>query len=350
MRQDAVEFLEALLKIPSLSGEEDLLANFLIQRMDDLGFQTHQDQVGNVIGAVGSPHPDRTLVLLGHMDTVAGVVPVRQEKNQLYGRGAVDAKGPLAAFVYAAAQVKDKLRNDQVIVIGAVDEEANSIGARHIAETMDAPDGVIIGEPSGWEGITLGYKGTLRVNYELTKPAGHSAGKEPSPAEEGIAFWNRFVEFAAEFNGDRQPPRFDTLDPALLSITTHGDGLEDKVTLKISLRIPLGVDGETLQDTIVDWSDQSEMTFPFDEPAFRADKNSPVVRALLRAIRQAEGRPRFKLKTGTSDMNIIGPAWDCPIAAYGPGDARLDHTPDEHMDLDEFQRGISVLAKALLLW
>ena len=71
------------------------------------------------------------------------------------------------------------------------------------------------------------------------------------------------------------------------------------------------------------------------------------MRALLRAIRAEGGRPRFKLKTGTSDMNVVGPAWGCPIVAYGPGDSSLDHTPDEHIDAREFRRSVRVLARAL---
>ncbi|NIU62369.1 MAG: M20/M25/M40 family metallo-hydrolase, partial [Pseudomonas stutzeri] len=59
------------------------------------------------------------------------------------------------------------------------------------------------------------------------------------------------------------------------------------------------------------------------------------------------GKPRFKLKTGTSDMNVVGPAWGCPIVAYGPGDSALDHTPREHIEIEEYQRGIEVLARAL---
>ena len=46
-------------------------------------------------------------------------------------------------------------------------------------------------------------------------------------------------------------------------------------------------------------------------------------------------------------MNVVGPAWGCPIAAYGPGDSALDHTPEEHIDLDEYQAAIGVLASAL---
>ena len=71
------------------------------------------------------------------------------------------------------------------------------------------------------------------------------------------------------------------------------------------------------------------------------------MRALLKSVRAAGGAPGFLLKTGTSDMNVVGPAWHCPILAYGPGDSSLDHTPDEHVDLAEYLRAIDVLAGAL---
>ena len=46
-------------------------------------------------------------------------------------------------------------------------------------------------------------------------------------------------------------------------------------------------------------------------------------------------------------MNIAGPGWDCPIVAYGPGDSALDHTPDEHIDLDEYLLAVDVLTAVL---
>ena len=63
---------------------------------------------------------------------------------------------------------------------------------------------------------------------------------------------------------------------------------------------------------------------------------------------RAEGlEPAFKVKSGTSDMNVVGPAWNCPIVAYGPGDSSLDHTPDEHLDLTEYRQAIAVLTRVL---
>jgi LysW-gamma-L-lysine carboxypeptidase len=341
-----IAFLEELVSIPSPSGEEDAVAAYLVEQMTALGFRAHRDEVGNVVGVVGDPEAERKIVLLGHMDTVPGLVPVRREENRLYGRGAVDAKGPLAAFVLAAARTAPRLNGACVRVIGAVEEEAHGRGARHLARTMPPPYCVIIGEPSDWQGITLGYKGMLCADYQLVQPGQHSAGEGLGPAQKAVAFWNQLVTHAEELNLGRSG-RFDTLDPALREFRTSSDGLDDSVDMNIVVRLPPGADAAELKQKMLAWCNGAKLSFPGSDPPFRSGKNTPPVRALLRAIRAEGGQPRFKLKTGTSDMNVVGPAWGCPIVAYGPGDSSLDHTPDEHIEIEEFQRGINVLARAL---
>ena len=344
---DAIGLLQELLAIPSVSGEEEACASHLVERMTALGFRAYRDGVGNAVGELGDPAAERTVLLLGHIDTVPGEIPVRRENGCLWGRGAVDAKGPLAAFVLAAARAAPDLVGTRLLVIGAVEEEADSRGARHLAEVMKPPDVVIIGEPGGWEGITLGYKGSLRVDYHLAREAGHGAGDRIPPAEEAVGFWNRLVSYAAEWNGDRRPPRFDTLDLGLRGMQTRGDGLRETVEMAVGMRIPSGLDVMALKERVLGWAGEARVTFPYEEPPYRAEKNTCVVRALLRAVRRAGGQPRFKLKTGTSDMNVVGPAWGCPMVAYGPGDSALDHTPDERVCVAEFRRAVRVLADAL---
>jgi LysW-gamma-L-lysine carboxypeptidase len=83
------------------------------------------------------------------------------------------------------------------------------------------------------------------------------------------------------------------------------------------------------------------------DPAYKAEKNTPLVRSFLSAIRQAGGKPAFAIKTGTSDMNTVAPAWGCPTLAYGPGDSMLDHTLDEHILVSEYLQSVSVLANVI---
>ena len=350
---DEIAFLEELVSIPSPSGAEEAAVAWLVARMADLGFHAYRDGAGNAVGTLGPPEGKPTVLLLGHIDTVEGWIPIRREDGWLHGRGTVDAKGPLAAFVLAAARTAPRLGKARVVVVGAVEEEYRSKGAHYLVETMPPPDCVLVGEPSGWEGITLGYKGSLAVEYRRVQPAGHSAGAGEPPAQAAVAFWNRLVEHCRALNQrlapspGAPPPRFGSLDPSLRAIRTFGDGLREGVEMHIGLRLPPGIDLDALKRQMRTWADGAELAFPYAEPPFQTEKNTPLVRALLRAIRAEGGRPRFKRKTGTSDMNVVGPAWRCPIAAYGPGDSRLDHTPAERLSLEEFQRALRVLTRVL---
>ncbi len=343
---DETAFLEALLAIPSPSGQEDAIAAYLLRQMTVRGFRAHRDEAGNVVGTVGNPEARHEIVLLGHMDTVPGLIPLREEGGKLYGRGAVDAKGPLAAFILAAERVAPRLDEARLTVIAAVEEESHGRGARHLAQTRQAPYCTIIGEPSAWQGVTLGYKGLLSFDYRRRQPGTHSAGETPGPAEQAVALWNNLMMYAAGRNGGRSG-HFDTLDPALRSFRTFGDGLYEGVEMSIVMRLPPGLQPAEVRQQVGQWCNGDEISFYPSDPPFEAPKNTPLVRAMLKAIRAHGGRPRFKLKTGTSDMNIVGPAWGCPIVAYGPGDSSLDHTPEEHVEIDEFLRAIEVLVQAL---
>ncbi len=91
-----------LVGIPSPTGSEQEATRWLVGRMLELGFtEASIDESGNAVGRMGDG-PNQA-ILLGHIDTVPGVIPVRLEGDLLYGRGTVDAKGPLAAFVDAVA-------------------------------------------------------------------------------------------------------------------------------------------------------------------------------------------------------------------------------------------------------
>jgi LysW-gamma-L-lysine carboxypeptidase len=85
------------------------------------------------------------------------------------------------------------------------------------------------------------------------------------------------------------------------------------------------------------------------ELPWRGDRQNVLVRSFIHAIRSSDSgvQPGFVVKTGTSDMNVVAPLWKCPIVAYGPGDSSLDHTPQEHVSLDEYWRAILVLERAL---
>lgn len=337
------ELLEGLLKIYSPSYHEHDAVDFLTAHMNDAGMRAFRDDAGNAVGILGEGA--REFVMLGHIDTHPGFVDVREEGDLLYGRGAVDAKGPLCAF--ASAAVRTGAREGwRIVVVGAVEEECPTSKGAHFAKTQYAPAFAIVGEPSGWDRVTLGYKGSLWLEYALTRNNAHSAGQIRSANEDAVEFWLRVKEFADTFNLDKHKV-FDRLDPTLRGMRSENDGLYETAHLTIGLRLPLDITVTELETRVQEMADEAHIQFDTETPAYRADKNNPLVRAFLAAIRQGGGAPGFTLKTGTSDMNIVGPYWNCPIVTYGPGDSNLDHTPNEHVDLKEYDAAINVLAGVL---
>lgn len=354
MHQDPTKLLQEMLQIPSISTQEAELAHVLARRMAELGLESHVDAVGNAVGILGDATHGPDIVLLGHIDTVPGVVPVRIEDGKLYGRGAVDAKGPFATFVCAAARLAAERVTlpYRLVLIGAVEEEAASSKGAHYAATQYRPAACVIGEPSGWDRITLGYKGRLLVDARWEQAMAHSAGPEQAVTEQAVACWNAVAAYCKNYNHD-QTRLFEQLLPSLRNINSGSDGLSDWVSIMIGIRLPPAIKPEALAEQIRTIAAQtaagSNPTLHFHDlcSAYQGDKNNALVRAMLKGIRSAGGSPGFLLKTGTSDMNVVGPVWQCPILAYGPGDSTLDHTPQEHVLIEEYLRAIEVLATAL---
>lgn len=350
MNIDAVAFLQRMVEIESLSGQEQAVAEFIVGRMAAWGYtDAHVDAAGNAVGVRQQPDESgeigREIVLLGHMDTVPGDIPVRIEDGLLHGRGTVDAKGPLAAFVVAGATA-ELAAGTRLVVIGATEEEAaTSKGARYVRD-KHRPDFCIIGEPSGWDGITLGYKGRILFDYELRQDMGHTAGPEVGVAETAVEFWNTLHNYVQAFNQDK-PKLFDQILPSLRHIQSDSDGLTNSAVMRMGFRLPPDYDAQELIALADEAKGEAIVTHSGLEPAYQSDRTTPLYRAFAQAIRQAGGRPRPKLKTGTSDMNVVGPIWQCPIVAYGAGDSKLDHTPQEHVVVGEYLKAIEVLRRVL---
>jgi LysW-gamma-L-lysine carboxypeptidase len=345
-QHETTELLRRMVEIESVSGSEHDLARFLVEWMRSAGFDARIDDAGNAVGvregAAGGER--RELMLLGHMDTVPGHVAVRVEGDLLYGRGTVDAKGPLATFVAAAARAAIPA-GGRVVVVGAVEEEAMSRGARFLVDRY-LPDACIIGEPSGWDAVTLGYKGRLLADYRLTRPVAHTAGPQGGVAEAAVEWWQSVSAIIAALNEGRAGV-FDRVQHSIRSIRTTSDGLQDVCEATLGFRLPPGVAPEQLEALVGAVRGGADVEFRGHERAHVSDVRTPLAPPFLRAIRRAGGTPRFKNKTGTSDMNVVGPAWGCPIVAYGPGDSSLDHTPHEHISISEYLRAVDVLGSVI---
>ena len=352
-----VETLVGLVSQYSPSGQERGAVDWLVARMKSLGYTSaFVDEAGNAVGVMGSG--PRQMVLLGHIDTVPGEIMVDLTPDPsptgrgelLYGRGAVDAKGPLACFVDAVARVGAK-DGWQFVVIGAVEEERDSEGARYVVDQYK-PDFAIIGEPNHWDRVALGYKGSAWAQVTVRRGQAHTASGEETAAEAAIAVWLKIKAFVDSFNADKSKV-FDQLLLTLRGMDSDSNEFEQWAKLRVGVRLPVEVSPE-------DWCEILNKTLTVSETirvsvervgfpvsAWKCEKNSPLVRAFLSGIRTQGGEPRFVYKTGTADLNIVAPVWGCPAVVYGPGDSSLDHTPNEHIDVEDYRKAVAVLADVL---
>jgi LysW-gamma-L-lysine carboxypeptidase len=353
-----VGLLTRMLEIYSPSGEEEELSNFLAKEMEDLGFRVRKDKVGNVIGEIGQGKP--VILLCGHMDTVEGYIPVRIENNKLYGRGAVDAKAPLAAMIVAASTFLKEDFPGKILVVGVVDEEGSGKGIKHFIKEGIEPDYSIFGEPSGIEKIVFGYKGILNIKITCETPSGHSAAPWlfDNAIEKAMELWRQIQKL--HLREEKLKSRFYSTTSCLTKINggNASSMIPSRCDIYVQLRIPPQFTPEQVfnevkrkikryKDTNPKVSVKTKMESVTN--GFEADRRSVLVRALAWAIRKTTlNYASFSRKTGTGDMNLLGNALKIPVVTYGPGDSRLDHTPNEHIDLKEYLVSISVYRKALM--
>jgi len=174
---EAADLLKELLGIPSPSGRENEIGEFLAKRLEKK-FDVKKQRVGdrfNVLATKGTPR----LLFTTHMDTVPKHLEIKEDADFIYGRGACDAKGPLACMVCACETAADKGLRDFGMLFD-VGEEDDFCGIIEAIKTVE-PEQVIVGEPTGFK-VAYGQKGLLLLKVRC---AGKSApGATP---ERGIS-------------------------------------------------------------------------------------------------------------------------------------------------------------------
>lgn len=334
---DDVRVLERLVSRYSPSGREMPAVWEFVKIARELGYVARVDRAGNGIARRGHGRP--RILMLGHIDTVEGERPVRTVRGRVHGRGAVDAKGAIAAALLAGRNFAGP---GELVVVAAVGEEIDSRGARHLIPRL-RPDRVIVGEPSGWDGVTIGYKGELQLDAEFRGRRTHYSSPTPTTADVALDWAMTVRAWAATRRVDSL---FHSLTVKTIGLATLGRGDEESVRVTVDLRIPPGLTTRELLRTLPSEPGRPSIAVRIRVEPIEIARTDPVVAALSAGIRAKGGRPTLWRKAGTSDLNLVLPAWKVPGAAYGPGDARLDHTSRESLSVADLRRAEAVLRLA----
>lgn len=348
---DIVDFHAQAVQTPShatVSEMQDLLYVTLEVEGEDPAI----DDWGNVIACkgTGSPH----VVLNTHLDTVPPHLPYERDGDRVYGRGANDAKGPLAALLAAFLAVEPT--QGRVTLAITPDEETDSVGAHHL--DVEDPDCFIVGEPTDLDATTAArgrFQGEIRIGGVGAHAANPDAGVNAVAALEPVLAALR--TFDDEHGPDEHP---DLGPPTLTPTVVHGGGaanrIPDETVVTFDRRsVPPETQTEffdALQahledavpaDATVEVLPAARET-PFLE-AWETDADSDVVEAMLDA---GAGAPRpFEAATEASYF-----ATDAPTVVFGPGvisdeDGAVAHSQREYVDLPDVEQAAAIVEVAL---
>jgi putative selenium metabolism hydrolase len=371
-------FLQDLVRIPSLSTHEEAVAVRLADEMRRVGFaDIRTDRIGNVVGRIGAGRGPK-LLFDGHMDTVDVGDPSRWSvppyeavihNGVLFGRGACDMKGGLAAMVYAAKALLDsgiELKGD-LYVAGVVQEEpCEGLAAQVLIEGGLRPDFVVLGEPSNLQ-VRLGHRGRVEIGVEVQGKAAHASSPE---------LGNNAIHNAARliFGIELLAPRLAT-DPFLgqgtIAVTqieseaASRNAIPDCCTFYIDRRLTLGeterkalaevqsiVNTEEVDAQVKITEYRATSYTGYDccvkesFPAWVMPEDSSLVQATVRTVRETLGyRPRLGRWGFSTDGTYTAGVANIPTVGFGPGEERYAHTQDEQIRLNDVVDAARVYAR-----
>ncbi len=353
-----LDLLRDLVRIPSVNprgapgdGGETAVAVYVRDWLGRHGVRAELHEVlpgrCNVVAVV--PGRDPAVVLLeSHLDTVeTDGMTVRPHDGEtrdgrLYGRGACDAKGPLAAFMLAAAELARGGPPPLTLVLaGVCDEEHAYRGVLHLLETLaDRPVvGALVGEPTGLVPATA-HKGVVRYTVRTTGRPGHSS--RPEEAVNAISLMAPVIAHLTATRPAVAP--HPLLGPATRSVTrvrggTGPNTIPGSCEVDIDRRTLPGEDPEAVwqqdRDELTALGTEVDPPFTVD-PALDTPPGTPVVSALCDAL-AAHGRPHhiqgMPFGTDASKLARAG----MPSVVFGPGSVTDAHAAAESVDLAEVE-------------
>jgi acetylornithine deacetylase len=345
---DVAKLLRELVLVPSVSGAEDQLADFVVQRLRALGLET--ERTGNTVLARLGRGKGPRLLLNSHLDTVPvgnGWTrdPHREDwrDGRLYGRGANDAKASVAAMIAALgelAQSPRALQGEAWLALTACEETTNA-GMAAALERLGSPDGAVTGEPTGLE-VVRAQSGLAVLTAEWRGRACHAAHVARVEHDNALLAGARELANCAPYvEVGREHP---LLGKSTLVATVFESGARHNV---VPDRAQATFDGRLAPPYAADDGVRAlAQRMPTAHVAVRSARLQPIETAedhpLVRAALAVAGRTSAIGSSTLSDMALLQ---GVPCVKCGPGETARSHTPDEFVLQSEVEAGAAFYAR-----
>ncbi len=374
---DATALLRELVKTdsrnpalaPGAPGEGPI-ANLLHDVLRAWGFDVQLVDAApgrpNVVARLRGKGGGKSLMFNGHMDVVAtenmahAPFDALQREGRLYGRGASDMKGGVAAMCAAAARVKGSLAGD-LIVACVADEEWRSIGTSALMASGVRADAAIVTEPTGLA-IMPAHKGFAWIEVTLTGRAAH--GSRWDLGVDAIRHAGLVLAELDRLDREVLPSKSHALlgRPSLHAGTIEGGlGLStypDRCVVRLERRT---IPGESMADVTRELDDvfsglrakvpsfDAKFDVLFAQPPSDVSPSAPVCVALGRALQSKNVAPRIAGMSAWTDAALLNDA-GIPAICFGPGDMGLAHAAEEYIDVREVEQAADILASFARDW
>lgn len=376
---DVVELTKTLISIPSYSGlrdQETRAAIFANKFFSDNGFESETIEVidgrRNVTARLPGRGGGKNLLLTGHLDTVpaydmANAFKPEIKNGKLYGRGANDMKGPLAAMMCAMKAVKDMrlpLSGD-VVFGGVIDEEERSLGTVHLLKNMPDVDAAIVSEPTNFD-VCVAHRGLEWLEIHIEGRAVH--GGRQDEGLNAIFMASKFIEYMDnKISGYISKSRHPLIGGGSYNLGTIRGGTQPS-TVAGDCRITLDrrwLPGETHDEIMAQYQeiiesfakrapgykfsmkimDSSLMAPGYAHEAMETgtdEEIAAITGAGVRAMLKRE--PKFTYFPAWTDGGLLSTYGHLPTVIFAPGNLDTAHSPEEHIELSDLIKSVSVYA------
>jgi len=327
---DVVTLAAELLAIPSLSGSEKAVVDFVSKWLVTRGWNVTVQEVSKGRGNVWASKAGGGVAFSTHVDTVPPHIAPRLEKDKLYGRGACDAKGIAAAMMVAAERLVQSGENriDLLLVVG---EEQGSDGARAANNLSPKSRFLVNGEPTESK-LASGAKGSLRATVRVRGREAHSA--YPHLGESAIEPLLKLLPTVH----DLPLPSDPVLGQTTVNIGTIKGGTGANI-------VPAHAEAEMMIRLVGDVKPMKKMIQEWVKGRAEVEFGSHIPAQKFHIVDGFEVAPMAY----TSDIPLLS-RWGTPLL-FGPGSIHVAHTPDEYIDVNELRAAVDAyerIARQLL--